>query len=221
MDVGALQQTDFILASDICWRVHLIGKIANLVTTTGTVLWVLGHLLVLAIGLILVALGETIPQAIGASLVATGVAGETLAFYMLRNEQTQVALTNVATFGLIKLFDGRSARIRPEYDSRLRDMKEGLDVLGFGLSAFLQDYRREVAEWKRRARIRILILDPDFPTSRNSYALQRDREENNEDGRIRTDVENLISALGPLTEWTTSGTRCSMSLAMSGLHTCR
>jgi hypothetical protein len=101
-------------------------------------------------------------------------------------------------FGLLQIFEGRSVTIRPEYDERCERATEGIDVLGFGLSAFIQDHRQDFTRWKTRLNIRILAIDPDFPSQEYSFAAQRDVEENASKGEIARDVQSLASTLMPL-----------------------
>lgn len=158
--------------------------------------WVLVHLLLTTVGFGLLAVGG-VAAVIGGSIAATGIAGEVLVLYMWRTEQIQAGLENLTRFGLERAFESRSATIRAEYHIRLSRMNDGLDVLGFGLSAFLQDYRDHFEGWRQRARIRILLLDPQFPNESLSYANQRDLEERQELGRIDTDVKNFLSVVQP------------------------
>jgi hypothetical protein len=55
-----------------------------------------------------------------------------------------------------------------------------------------EDYRDEFAEWKRRANVRVLLIDPGFPDSRISYARQRDKEEKSSGGTIEADVAEFL-----------------------------
>jgi len=137
-------------------------------------------------------------QAVGASLVAAGIAGFVVYVYVARSERIERGLDILNRFGVHAVFPARSVRIRSEYDERCRRMREHLDILGFGLSHLLEDHRDDFADWKRRANVRILAIDPDFPSSEFAYAQQRDLEENSQRGRIRQDVVNLYQALKPL-----------------------
>jgi hypothetical protein len=87
--------------------------------------------------------------------------------------------------------------IRSEYDSRLPRAHE-IDLVGYGLSAFRQDYISEFVNWSQRARVRILLIDPDFPTPDSSLADQRDREENHPVGHTRSDVDAFEIAVSKL-----------------------
>ena len=61
--------------------------------------------------------------------------------------------------------------------------------MGFGLSSFREDYGNKFHELASNTSFRILLLDPDFPSSENSLASIRDREEGNNQGDIKRDVE--------------------------------
>ena len=49
--------------------------------------------------------------------------------------------------------------------------------MGFGLNSLRQDYGYAFSRWRDRATVRILLIDPRYPNSENSYASQRDAEE--------------------------------------------
>jgi hypothetical protein len=95
-------------------------------------------------------------------------------------------------FGFVKVFDSRAVTIRSEYDERVAKARNQIDILGFGLRSLREDYRDQFSEWKKRANVRVLIIDPEFPSSRNSYAKQRDREERASEGTIEADVKAFL-----------------------------
>ena len=161
-------------------------------------LWFVLHASIFISGVLLSWLGDTWLRAIGASLAATGVAGVMVYVYVARIERIERGLEALEAFGLKKVFDGRSVRIREEYDSRCEKMHKQLDIMGFGLSSFLQDHRDDLPGWKRKADVRILVIDPDFPDRQHAYSDQRDLEEQSDRGRIRSDVENFRNAFGSL-----------------------
>ena len=132
--------------------------------------------------------GATLAQSLGSGLLATGIAGMTLYLYVRLSEQTQSRLEVITDAGITSVFRHRSIRIKSHYDERLRSAKR-VDLIGLGLSAFREDYARDFAEWSRKAKVRILVLDPDFPTKGHSLADYRDLEERGAKGKIRGDVE--------------------------------
>jgi hypothetical protein len=127
---------------------------------------------------------------VGGSLIAAGIAGEVLFLYIRAAEGTAQRLELLVEAGLLKVFSARSVRIREEYETRLKDAKE-IDVLGFGLASFRQDYGDKLIQLTSHATIRIIVLDPDFPTPEHSLADLRDAEEKNHPGQIRGDIEKF------------------------------
>ena len=97
------------------------------------------------------------------------------------------------------MFQGRSVAIRKEYDDRIEKANE-LDLLGFGLSAFRQDYGQRFRDLAKTKKIRILLLDTHYPNDEAAYARQRDIEEGNLNGRIVGDIEEFISFSRPITK---------------------
>jgi hypothetical protein len=173
-----------------------------LLSPTGLI-WILGHIIILLVGIIFVAfsgysgvstLVASIMQGVGGSLIATGIAGEALFVYIRANDRTRERLEFIFASGLSKVFPTRSVSIKREYDERLRGAKK-IDILGFGLSSLREDYGPEFAGWSRSAEVRIILLDPEFPSREHSYADQRDRDEQSGVGKIRRDVEAFIEQI--------------------------
>jgi hypothetical protein len=159
------------------------------------IIWVAVHLLLLLLGLLILH-GDFLPlrreltEGIGISLFATGVAGEILFLYVASTDSMRTRLELITQAGLVNVFPHRSVRMRDEYEARISKAKE-IDLLGFGLSSFREDFHNKFAELADQAVVRILVLDPDFPNSRTSVASIRDREERNQVGRIRSEVEKF------------------------------
>lgn len=166
------------------------------------VTWIAAHLVMVLLGVICLLHGSRVEgqaafafwQGLGGSLIATGVAGEVLFLYVRANESLAKRMDIYIHSGLVALFKVRSVQIKAEYDNRLRHARE-IDIMGFGLSSLRQDYSSQFVEWSRKARVRILLLDPDFPSVGLSIADQRDREEGNPVGQIRTDVNAFLEAV--------------------------
>lgn len=157
------------------------------------IIWILGHVLILGFGLFLTSIAAHSAHAdillgTGGSLVATGIAGEVLFLYIAFSQDTKERLDLIAVAGLQKIFATRSVSIRDEYHSRLRGAKE-VDILGFGLASFREDYGSKFEELSLHTSFRILLLDPDFPSPDTSIASLRDIEEGNNPGDIKRDVE--------------------------------
>jgi len=82
---------------------------------------------------------KDILMGVGGSLIAAGIAGEILFLYVASSQQTKDKLDLLSIAGLQRIFRTRSVSIRDEYHSRLRNAKD-VDILGFGLSSFREDY---------------------------------------------------------------------------------
>jgi len=154
-------------------------------------IYLLLHLVLLFIGLLLVVLGGTIKIAVGASLIAAAMAGCVL-FLRIWLSQDEIHLWEIhSKFGLIRVFEHRSIAIKHEYDTRLEVAREAIDVIGFGLRSLRQDYWSQFPAWATQAKVRILLLDPEFITAEHSLANQRDKEENDSPGTIAQDVREF------------------------------
>ena len=86
-----------------------------------------------------------------------------LFLYVLTTEGLKSRIEAFTKAGLLKIFSGRSVLIRDEYHTRLAKARH-IDLVGFGLSAFREDYLNDFVGWSHRADVRILLIDPDFPT---------------------------------------------------------
>lgn len=95
--------------------------------------------------------------------------------------------------GIVDIFSGRSVTIEDEYSKRLEKMKQNLDIIGFGLSHFRKDYGKHFLELAGKAKVRILLLNPEFHNCKGlSISDIRDIEENQEIGTIRSQVADFI-----------------------------
>lgn len=156
------------------------------------------HAFLFAVGLVLVLVGGVIFVAIGTSLIATGITGWVVFVHSLLSLQTTRSLEVMREFGLDNIFDGRSVRVKPVYDERLTRLRNRLDILGFGQKALREDYLSEFVRWKQRANIRILLIDPEYPSEYVSYARQRDVEERDSEGTIAQQVRQFIIDTEPV-----------------------
>ena len=166
----------------------------NSIRLTGPVP-VLISVIVLLVGLIITYQSNqnAVGFSIGTSVAATGVAGLFMYFYAA-NQQGQISrLEAYSRFGLEAIFDGRGPAIRAEYEERLRSARRHIDLIGFGQQQFLEDHYNDFAAWKECAHVRILLIDPDYPTAGASFADVRDAEENARRGKIRDDVIAFVS----------------------------
>jgi hypothetical protein len=169
------------------------------------VVWISAHVIMVLLGALFLsshglhaALGQGISEGIGGSLIATGVAGASLFLYILTGETLRARIETVTKAGIINVYPVRSVLIRDEYHKRLSTARQ-IDLVGYGLSAFRQDYLHEFVAWSQRARVRILLIDPDYPTSQTSLADERDREEQHPVGQTRSDVLGFEKAVAELT----------------------
>ena len=126
-------------------------------------------------------LGPVVGLSLGTGLIATGIAGLVLYLYVRSTFALQDKLQILTDAGLTNVFRHRSMRIKAEYDRRLEKAKQ-IDLIGYGLKAFREDYSEQFIAWSRKAHVRILLTDPDFPSTQYSFANIRDAEENRQVG---------------------------------------
>jgi hypothetical protein len=136
-------------------------------------------------------------EAVGASLIAAGITGIVVFVYIRFSQDTADRLRIINDFGIVAAFEARAARIKTEYDRRLLTARE-IDVMGFGLNALRQDYREQFADWAQRCRVRVLLVDPNYPDPRCSYARQREDEEGDLAGSIGAQVKAFLLDTEPL-----------------------
>jgi len=145
-------------------------------------------------------IGVGLADGIGGSLIASGVAGVSLFLYVSFTDTLRAQIETISKAGLSTIYSGRSVQIRDAYHERLTAARK-IDLIGYGLSSFRQDYLEHFVDWSRRAQVRILLIDPDFPSPETSLADQRDREEQHSPGQTRGDVlafEDAVSKLSGL-----------------------
>lgn len=166
-----------------------------------TITWASLHVILVLIGLLIInidsinaALGAELATSLGVSIIAAGVVGIFLFLYVALSETTRSRLQALSDAGLDAVFNYRSVRIKGEYDKRLERARR-IDVVGYGLGSFLEDYSKDFARWSRQAKVRVVAIDPHKPTTDTSYADVRDLEEGREAGKTRADVERLIKTI--------------------------
>jgi hypothetical protein len=156
-------------------------------------LYLLLHVLMLSGGFLLVAVDDrALTDALGSSLIATGIAGVALFIWIRNNQQLESRVQVLHEFGLKKIFKTRSTQIQHEYDDVLQGTSRNIDVMGFGLRHLREDYAADFDTWAKRAHVRILLIDPEFPDINQSYSAQREREEAQNPGEISLDVRNFV-----------------------------
>ena len=167
-----------------------------------SVVYILTHALVFVIGMVCVLLPNAIPNSptwvsvllisIGTSLIAAGVTGWVVYVYVRSSERISAALDSFMRFGFVGAYSNRSIKIREEYDERMKRFQKGADVMGFGLSSLRQDHIKSFPIWKQQGPIRILLIDPEYPSPEFSFANQRDLEEQDQPGTIARQVRHFI-----------------------------
>jgi hypothetical protein len=167
-----------------------------------SLVYLLAHALLVAFGVFAVRSDSRVWVGIGTSLVAAGITGWTVFVYIFLSRDLAARLEVLSQFGVVRVFGARSIRIREEYDMRLSAAREAIDILGFGLRALREDYIDAFPQWRQRAHVRILLLDPAFPNPSWSFAAQRDLEERQEAGVIAQDVRNFIRSVMPIIRMT-------------------
>jgi hypothetical protein len=163
------------------------------------VIYLLCHAIVFLGGVVLAQNTEPMVQSVGASLIAAGVVGYVIFVYLVFTDTTRRKLAVLTEYGIVNAFPGRGVLIRDEYTSRLRRASRNIDILGFGLSSLREDYGKDFANWAQRGKlkIRILLLDPSFPSPDHSYASQRDVEERSS-STIEADVRLFVQDIARL-----------------------
>ena len=127
----------------------------------------------------------------GMALIATAITGWVVFIYIFLTDDVRARLGLLTEHGMLAAFSARGTSIRQEYEKRIAKARDEIDVLGFGLRALREDHLRSFPNWKTRVRIRVLLLDPEFPTARNSVANLRDIEEGAAAGTISGEVRQF------------------------------
>lgn len=162
------------------------------ILNNNSIIYLLSHGVVFAVGIILCLTSKVILVAVGTSMIAAGIVGWVVFTYILLNQEVSDSLEIINQFGLTNAFDGRSVKIKPQYDNLLERAHERIDIMGFGLKALREDYLPQFTEWRQKADVRILLIDPDFPDNNLSYSKQRDCEERDAIGTIAQQVHQFI-----------------------------
>ena len=159
--------------------------------------YLLVHFFLMVLGGAIAFLNFRWAEPIGLGLLTGGISGYIVFGYVLVSHDVSERLDVLRHFGIQRAYESRATRIRDEYEQRLSKAKERIDVLAFGLSALREDFGEDFADWKSRAEVRILLIDPDYPAP-DSFADQRDREEGRPAGTIRSDVNTFLEFVAPL-----------------------
>jgi hypothetical protein len=167
----------------------------NAAARSRLVIYLVSNALVFAVGAVFLVAGGAVAVAIGSGLMATGIAGGVLVTHVVLSDDLVQRYEIVNKFGIRGIFKGRSVSMREEYEARLNSARREIDLLGFGQRAFREDFRSSFETWASQGvAIRILLLDPRFPTEGWQVSTQRDAEENHSAGDIKRDVEAFLKA---------------------------
>ena len=180
----------------------MLHRVAHHQFSSSSRIYILCYLLILIIGFAICMTPWAVPNtiigtvvlAIGGSLIAAGIAGHVVYLHFRWSQKEADRLEQIRRAGIQYVFEKRSVAMRSEYDSRLERASKSIDILGFGLQHLREDHLDHFSDWASRANVRILVIDPESPTSSMTYANQRDLEEGNEEGQISQDVRALVSA---------------------------
>jgi hypothetical protein len=156
------------------------------------VVYLLVQTFLMIIGVLVLVLGNgKVGVAIGTSLVAASAAGYALFGYVLITDRWSRRVESLLDAGLRDVWLVRSVQIRSDYDRRLEAARESIDLIGFGQRSFREDHIDDIPAWLAHGvEVRLLLLDPRFPSTEFSYADQRDREEGS--GSIAADVDTFL-----------------------------
>ena len=154
--------------------------------------YLLLHVVMFVVGVLFVREEGALAAGVGSSLIATAIAGWVLFVWVMLNQELGRRVEVLANLGLVDAFTARSTRIKEEYDRRVEGARQSIDVMGFGLRQLREDYVNDFERWASRARVRILLVDPDAPDPATAYSTQRDVEEGNASGAIAADVREFL-----------------------------
>lgn len=171
------------------------------------IVYLLVHLVLILGGMLVVLLPLSLSwqSPLGMSLVASGISGYVVFVYVVISRRVSDQLDVLQRFGFVHAFPSRATRIKHEYEQRLVKAKSNIDVLAFGLSALLEDLGEDFETWKTRAKVRILIIDPEYPVGPtngpvSSLADLRDRDEGRDPGTIRSHVQKFVRQTSDLVD---------------------
>jgi hypothetical protein len=155
-------------------------------------LYILVHFIIILGGYIITSIGSEISKSIGTSVTATGITGLIVFLYLFVVQNKAEHLSKLSKFGFIDAFSSRSVTIKGEYTRRINYATSKIDVIGFSLKSMREDFANEFELWQKKAHVRILLIDPEYPSVTESYASQRDKEEGHPLNSMQNDVKTFI-----------------------------
>lgn len=155
-------------------------------------LYLVIHAALVAVGILLAQSKSSLVFAIGTSLLAAGLTGWVVFVYIFLSDSLRGRIELTRRLGVRAYFSSRGSSIRQEYESRLSNAKACIDIMGFGQRALLEDLESKFPEWKAKAQVRILLIDPEYPTKGDAVASLRDQDEGQSCGTIASEVRRFI-----------------------------
>ncbi|MCI5161033.1 MAG: hypothetical protein D3917_03220 [Candidatus Electrothrix sp. AX5] len=127
---------------------------------------------------------QNILISVGCSIIATSIISFIMTWYLNDDKEARRVIDN---WGL-KNIEVRSA-LNYEINEKLDNMKDGMDIVVFGMKNFLAAKKQLLEDKIEKGRsIRILTIAPD-----SKYVAQRELEEKEPPGQIRNSIAELIS----------------------------
>jgi hypothetical protein len=155
--------------------------------------YLLLHTILVLVGVLVTTIANEIAFALGTGITATGITGWVIFFYVRQSDDDIKQRRIIANLGIIDGFTARSSNIRSEYEPRFFAARERIDFFGFGHKALREDFIRDIPKILPNCKIRMLMIDPTIALGDGSnFASQRDLEEANIDGQIRSDVVKFL-----------------------------
>jgi hypothetical protein len=181
--------------------------------------YVLVNLAIAALGLALFMAGQNVAffEAIGSSIAAAGLTGLLLTTYVevqdRRDRRAQAVAEQAARLGLQEFYERRPNMALD--DPPFRDARE-IDILEIS-GRTISDHHDKCDAWRLccpRAKIRVILLHPLFPTASDSFASQRDSEERRPIGEILHEVKRFVDLYGEKQQWKNGTRTCSYELRL-------
>lgn len=176
-------------------KVYILVNFA--VAAIGLALFVGGQVLVNGQGLELL-------KAVGTSVAAAGFTGLLLTTYVelqdRRDSRIQTLADEASVLGLTQAHERRPKMVLSERPFRNAREIDILEISGRTIS----DKYEEVDAWRHscpKARVRVILLHPAFPTPSESFAGRRDAEENRPPGEISHEVQRFFELYGARHKW--------------------
>jgi hypothetical protein len=131
--------------------------------------------------------------------MAAGLAGLLFLLYNILLIKDELTLRRLKAARVSAVFETRDEAVQSELSEALRAARNRVEILGFGLRNLREVQADGLEALVARAKVRILLIDPEFPSSEASYADQRDIEEGERGlDQTREEVEQFVRYAAPL-----------------------